>query len=74
MGREMKDDENGKYVRELNNAAERDAELCRVKTQLWRRIAAAMRNIPGAGAKWPSCDGPKTNAPFSPTRPTKPKS
>ncbi len=30
------------YVRELNEVAERDAELNHVKIQLWRRIAAAV--------------------------------
>jgi hypothetical protein len=32
----MKENENEKYVRELNEAAKRDAELSRLKAQLWR--------------------------------------
>jgi uncharacterized small protein (DUF1192 family) len=39
------EDENEKYVRELNETAERDAELAHVKAQLWRRIAAVMTEI-----------------------------
>jgi hypothetical protein len=50
----MKEDEDEKHVRELNEAAERDAELSRVKAQLWQRIAAAMRDSPGVAAKGPS--------------------
>jgi hypothetical protein len=53
----MKEDEDEKHVRELNEAAEGDAELSRIKAQLWRRIAAAMRDFPGAAVKGPSRSG-----------------
>jgi hypothetical protein len=62
----MKEDEDEKHVRELNEAAERDAELSRIKAQCWRRIAAAMRDFPGASAKGPSRSGATIAATSSP--------
>jgi hypothetical protein len=46
----MNEDENEKYVQELNEAAERDANMSRIKAQLWRRIAAATTEISRASA------------------------
>ncbi len=46
----MNEDDNEKYVRELNEAAERDANTSRIKAQLWRRIAAAMSEISSSSA------------------------
>jgi hypothetical protein len=51
MRRDMKEHENEKYVRALNEAAHHEAELSRVKAQLWRRIAAAMKEIPSTASQ-----------------------
>jgi hypothetical protein len=56
----MKRDEDEKHIRELNEAAERDAELSRIKAQLWRRIAAAMTEIPRVPAHEPLCRNAST--------------
>ncbi len=50
MDCDMNEDENEKYVRELNEAAELDAKMSRIKAQLWRRIAATMTEISSASA------------------------
>ena len=50
----MKDGEDEKHVRELNEAAERDAELSRIKVGLWQRLVAAMKEIPRVATKEPS--------------------
>ena len=43
-----------RHIRQQNKNAEREAELNRVKAQLWSRIAAAMREIQGMAEKEPS--------------------
>jgi hypothetical protein len=43
-----------RHIRQQNKNAEREAELNRVKAQLWSRIAAAMREIQGMAENEPS--------------------
>jgi hypothetical protein len=57
MEKEPPENDDERYVREMNETAERDAELSRVKAQLWRRISAAMKDIPGVAAKGPLRSG-----------------
>ena len=40
-----------KHIRQQNEIAEREAELDRIKAQLWRRFSAAMREISGVAGK-----------------------
>jgi hypothetical protein len=47
MEKEPPENDDERYVREMNETAERDAQFNRVKAQLWRRISAAMKDIPG---------------------------
>jgi hypothetical protein len=47
METEPPENDDERYVREINETAERDAQSNRVKTQLWRRISIAMKDIPG---------------------------
>jgi hypothetical protein len=46
MEKEPSENNDERYVREMNETAERDAQFNRVKAQLWRRISAAMKDIP----------------------------
>jgi hypothetical protein len=46
METEPPENDDERYVREINETAERDAQFNRVKAQLWRRISAAMKDIP----------------------------
>jgi len=54
MEKEPPENDDERYVREMNEAAERDAHFDRVKAQLWRRIAAAMRETPSLALQGPS--------------------
>lgn len=47
METEPPENDDERYVREMNETAEHDAQFNRVKAQLWRRISAAMKDIPG---------------------------
>jgi hypothetical protein len=50
-----------KHIRQQNEIAEREAELNRIKAQLWRRISAAMSEIPSVAGNEPS--GHSSNIP-----------
>ena len=66
MRRDTREDNNEEYVRQLNDAAERDAEMSRIKARLWRHISAAMKEIPGVAEKGPSQLGATTPASSAP--------
>ncbi|MGD0813547.1 MAG: hypothetical protein ABSA83_08085 [Verrucomicrobiota bacterium] len=66
MRRDTREDNNEEYVRQLNDAAERDAEMSRIKARLWRRISAAMKEIPHMATKGPSHLGTTTPVSSSP--------
>jgi hypothetical protein len=57
---DTREDNNEEYVRQLNKAAVHDAEMSRIKTRLWRRIATAIKEIPSVATKWPSHFGATT--------------
>jgi hypothetical protein len=54
MRRDTREDNNEEYVRQLNEAAKRNAEMSRIKASLWQRISAAMKEIPHVATKGPS--------------------
>ena len=65
MRRDTRQTKNEECVRRLNEAAERGAELSRIKLRLWQRFAAAMQEMRSVATKAPSHLGATNSAPSS---------
>ena len=57
-----------KHIRQQNRIAEREAELNRIKAQLYRRISASMGEIPSAAENEPSAHNAKNPETVLPKR------